>query len=223
MLRKDYYLILGIPREESAAGIHAAYRDLAKRHHPDVAGAAGAGPFREITEAYEVLSDPFRRDQYNHYLAQSEASPGPGVLRRAAEPVVPPPPSLFDRPDSIRPSFEELFDRYRRNSTGVDVPKAEVEEGLNIEVLLSPEEALLGGVLPVTLPVFTRCPVCQGTGFEWLFACLHCHAEGLIERHETVRVRIPPGIRSSTVIEFPLRGLGVHNFYLRVHIFVGGH
>ena len=38
MLRKDYYLILGIPRSESATGIRAAYRDLAKRHHPDVAG-----------------------------------------------------------------------------------------------------------------------------------------------------------------------------------------
>jgi hypothetical protein len=45
MFRKDYYIILGIPRDESAAGIHSAYRDLAKRHHPDVAGPSSAGRF----------------------------------------------------------------------------------------------------------------------------------------------------------------------------------
>ena len=144
MLRKDYYLILGIPRSESAAGIRAAYRDLAKRHHPDVAGPSGAGQFREITEAYEVLSDPARRHQYNDYLAESERPLG--TLHRPAEPIAPQPPSVFDRPESILPSFEELFDQYMRNFTGFGVPKAEREEGLNIEVVLTPEEASRGGV-----------------------------------------------------------------------------
>ena len=56
MALKDYYMILGIPRGESNAGIRAAYRDLAKQYHPDVGGTADAGRFRELTEAYEVLS-----------------------------------------------------------------------------------------------------------------------------------------------------------------------
>ncbi len=222
MLRKDYYLILGIPRSESATGIRAAYRDFAKRHHPDVAGPSGAARFREITEAYEVLSDPARRHQYNDYLAESERPLGPGTLRRPAEPIVPQPPSVFDRPESIQLSFEELFDRYVRNFTGFVVPKAEREEGLNIEVVLTPEEASRGGVLPIAVPVFRACPVCQGTGEDWPFPCLQCHAQGLIELRETIRMNIPPGTRPATVFELPLRGLGVHNFYLRLHIVIGG-
>jgi len=219
MLRKNYYLILGIPRSESAAGIRAAYRDLAKRHHPDVAGPSGAGQFREITEAYEVLSDPARRHQYNDYLAESERPLG--TLHRPAEPIAPQPPSVFDRPESILPSFEELFDQYMRNFTGFGVQKAEREEGRNIEVVLTPEEASRGGVLPVTVPVLRECPACQGTGEDWPFPCLECHAQGLVEVRETIRINIPPGTRSATVFELPLRGLGVHNFYLRVHIVIG--
>ena len=221
MYRKDYYVILGVPRGESAAGIHAAYRDLAKQHHPDIAGPSGAGRFREITEAYKILSDPAQRRQHDYDLAESERFPSAGVLRRPAEPIGAQAPSFFDRPESILPSFDELFDRYFRNFTGIGVPKAERVEGLNLEVVLTPEEASAGGVLPVTLPVFQECPVCRGTGENWPFPCFACHAEGFVEQRETFRLRIPPGIRHATIFELPLRGLGIHNFYLRVHILVG--
>lgn len=224
MALKDYYLILGIPRNESAAGIRAAYRDLAKQCHPDVAGTADAGRFRELAEAYEILSDPNRRRHYNHDLRESERPREPGIWRTTGtEPILSRAPSIFDHPDRVQPSFAELFDRYIRNFTGVGVPKAEREEGLNIEVVLTPEEAVRGGLLPVALPVFRRCPVCGGTGEDWLFPCMECHAQGLIERRETVKIEIPPGVRPGTVIELPLRGLDIHNFYLRVHILVGEH
>ena len=223
MFRKDYYIILGIPRDESAAGIHSAYRDLAKRHHPDVAGPSGAGRFREVTEAYKTLSDPALRSQYDADLAELERAPGTDVLHWPTEPIEGQPPSFFDRPESIRPSFDELFERYVRNFTGIGVPKAERAEGLNLEVVLTPEEASRGGVLPVTVPVFHECPVCRGTGEDWFFPCLECHAQGLIERQEVIRIRIPPGISPSTMFELPLRGLGIHNFYLRVHILIGSH
>jgi len=223
MLRKDYYVILGVPRGESVEGIRAAYRDLAKRHHPDVAGASAADRFREINEAYEVLSDSDRRRRYNEDLAESEVPRSSIVLRSTVEPLSPDPPSIFERPENVRPAFDELFDRWVRNFNDTDVPKSEHEEGLNIEVVLRPDEASRGGVLPVGVPVYQQCPVCRGTGEEWLFPCLECHAQGLIERRERVRVRIPPGVRPGTVIELPLRGLGIHNFYLRVHILIGDH
>jgi DnaJ-class molecular chaperone len=221
---KDYYLILGIPRNESAAGVRAAYRDLVKQHHPDVAGAGGARRFRDLVEAYEVLSDPDRRRHYNDDLRESERARTPTVLQKAkAEPAVPPAPSIFDRPEGLQPSLEEFLDRYVRNFTGIGVPKAEREEGLNIEVVLTPEEAMRGGVLPVTLPVYEQCPVCHGSGEDWLFPCLECRAQGLVERRETVRVKISPQVKSGTVLELPLRGLGIHNFYLRVHVLIGDH
>jgi len=220
MFRRDYYVILGVPRSESPAGIHAAYRDLAKQHHPDIAGPSGAGRFREITEAYKILSDPAQRRQHDYDLAESERAPSTGTLRRPAEPIGAHVPSFFDRPESILPSFDELFDRYFRNFTGIGVHKAERVEGLNLEVVLSAEEASVGGVLPVTVPVFQECPVCRGTGENWPFPCLECHGEGLVERRETIRIKIPPGIRHGTVFELPLRGLGIHNFYLRVHVLI---
>ena len=58
----DYYELLGVPRNATADQIRSAYRKLARQHHPDVSQAAdGAERFKQITEAYEVLSDPERR------------------------------------------------------------------------------------------------------------------------------------------------------------------
>jgi DnaJ-class molecular chaperone len=68
MARKDYYLLLGISRGESSSGIRKAFRDLARRHHPDHAGPAGTPMFRDVVEAYRVLSDPQRRREYDAEL-----------------------------------------------------------------------------------------------------------------------------------------------------------
>jgi len=223
MALKDYYLILGIPRNESPAGIRAAYRDLAKQHHPDAAGSADAERFRELVEAYEVLSDPDRRRYYNHDLRKSERPRPPGVLRMSeAEPMTSPTPSIFDDAERVRPSPDEFFDRYLWNFTGIGVPKGEREEGLNLEVVLTPAEAIHGGTLPVTLPLFQPCPVCGGTGEEWPFPCNECRAQGIIQSRVTLRVEIPPQAAPGTVIELPLRGLGIRNFYLRVHVLIAG-
>ncbi|HJU61775.1 MAG TPA: DnaJ domain-containing protein, partial [Candidatus Binatia bacterium] len=61
MVRKDYYLILGVSRRESPRGIQDAFRELAKKYHPDLAGPGGAPRFQDIREAYEILSDPEKR------------------------------------------------------------------------------------------------------------------------------------------------------------------
>jgi DnaJ-class molecular chaperone len=71
MAGKNYYLILGVGRSESPAGIRARYRDLVRTLHPDVAGAESTGAFREVTEAYEVLADPVARRRHNTELAAS--------------------------------------------------------------------------------------------------------------------------------------------------------
>lgn len=64
MRRADYYTVLGVAPDEPPDRIRQAYRLLVRRHHPD-AGAADAERFRELTEAYEVLSDPERRRRYD--------------------------------------------------------------------------------------------------------------------------------------------------------------
>ncbi|HYS42653.1 MAG TPA: hypothetical protein VEM32_01625 [Geobacteraceae bacterium] len=91
-------------------------------------------------------------------------------------------------------------------------------EGLNVELLLSADEAARGGVASIGVPVFYPCPVCGGSGRDWLFPCTYCQEQGMIEEEETVRVQIPPLVRDGTILEVPIRGLGIHNFYLRLHI-----
>jgi molecular chaperone DnaJ len=218
--RKTYYVILGVPESESPGGIRAAYRDLAKRLHPDVAGEQATRAFQEVTEAYDVLSDPERRRQYNHQLKRAEDRQGVPVHVGRPAPFVRESRSILGNPEGVRPSFEAMYDRFLRNFTGIGVPKAERLEGLNFEVLLTPEEAWHGCVVPVQVPVFSRCPDCGGSGRDWVFPCTHCREQGMIETERLVRIEIPPMVPSGTIYELPLRGLGIHNFYLRLHVFV---
>lgn len=85
---KDYYAILGVPRSASEKEIKAAYRRLARKHHPDVnkGQAQAEARFKEVGEAYEVLSDPQKRRQYDEIAAGGipfgQARPrGPGGPR----------------------------------------------------------------------------------------------------------------------------------------------
>jgi len=224
MATKDYYLILGVSRGENFRGIQEAFWELAKRYHPDRAGPGGTHKFLDIQEAYEVLSDPEKRKLYNHEVEQDEITihsrPEPIFSRPRSrpEPLVPQPMSLLHDFETIRPSFEPLFERFLRNFTGERVPKSERLESLNVEVILSPEEAARGVVVPIAVPVFYTCPQCGGSGRDWLFPCIDCNAQGIFEQEATVRIRIPPMIPDRAIIEMPIHGLGIHNFYLRLHI-----
>ena len=224
MVRKDYYLILGVSRRESPRGIQDAFRELAKRYHPDRAGPGGAPRFQDVREAYEVLSDPEKRKLYNHEIDREEFGipPTPEPIftrpRSRAEPLVPKPMSVLRDFETIRPSFEPLFDRFVRNFTGLRIPKGERLESLNVEVFLSHDEAARGVTVPLSIPVFHACLGCGGSGRDWLFLCVECNGQGVIEEEKLVRVAIPPMIRDRTVVEVPIHGLGIHNFYLRLHV-----
>jgi molecular chaperone DnaJ len=234
MARKDYYGILGIPRTASAHEIREAYRDLAKRFHPDHAGGGGASRFRDIREAYETLSRPGLRTRYDDSLgALSREGRGPVAERlgrtppREPEPLEaedrwPDPISLTRDFQTLRPSFEALVDRILHDLTGTDIPKGQAREPLTLEVLLSPEEAARGGVLPIELPVFRRCPSCAGAGRSLLLRCPACEGRGVTRTDLPVRVTIPSGVRDHQVIETDLESVGISSLYLRVHLRVAG-
>jgi molecular chaperone DnaJ len=69
-----HYDVLGVPRNAPAATIRAAYRERARRHHPDRAGHAGGGEMAALNEAYRVLSDPARRSIYDRSLLERQAA-----------------------------------------------------------------------------------------------------------------------------------------------------
>jgi molecular chaperone DnaJ len=224
MAIKDYYLILGVSRNESSAGVQDAFRELAKRHHPDVAGPESAEHFRNLLEAYKHLSDAELRARHNYRLQQAEEKDTSKAERiftgqsKGPEPLVPEPISILRSFETIHPSFDEMIDRFLRNFTGLGIPKAERIEDLNLEVILSPDEAAQGGLIPIDVPSFHRCSLCGGTGRDWLFPCSYCRGQAMIEEDQTINVRIPSTVRDGTILEVPIRGLGIHNFHIRLHV-----
>jgi molecular chaperone DnaJ len=224
MATKDYYVILGVSRGENVRGIQEAFRELAKRYHPDRAGPAATPQFQDIQEAYEVLSDPEKRSVYNHQLDEDairvESRPEPifSCPQPEPEPLIPRRRSVLSDFETIRPGFEPFFERFVRNFTGENIPKGERLEALNVELLLSPEEAARGLTVPVGVPTFYRCPQCGGSGRDWLFPCLDCHSQGRIEGEQTVRIRIPARTHDRAVLEVPIHELGIYNFFLRLYI-----
>jgi molecular chaperone DnaJ len=222
MMRKSYYLTLGIPRSESTEGIRQAFREIVRRYHPDRVGLQRLRFFQEIVEAYHVLADPERRRDYDRGLDHADAGAGTGAasvsVGIAGGEDLPQPISVL-RSLSIKDApFEAALARVSGSLTEDQLISKEYCEGLNAAVILSPDEATHGGVVLLKVPSCSPCERCGGSGREGMFPCSLCDGEGLIEEEEAVRVYVPPRVGDGTVAEVALRGLGVHNFYLRLHI-----
>ncbi|HSS66586.1 MAG TPA: DnaJ domain-containing protein [Gammaproteobacteria bacterium] len=238
MPSKDYYVILGISPQESQSGVRSAWRDLARRYHPDRAGHESTRQFQEVSEAYNVLGDPQRRAAYDRGRRRAfeqpvgrgsgagagfgvePLDPGPAYAPRTrTEPGIGGRLSILD--DFIAPSsaFDEVFERFRRNLNDEWPAKSGRLDALNLGLHLSAEEAWRGGTVELGVPIFFPCPDCHGTGrVGFFYACAGCHETGAVMREEPVRLRIPAGVTDGTLFEIPLTGLGIRNFYLRVLI-----
>lgn len=224
-MAKNYYLILGVPCDAGPGAVRSAFRELAKRYHPDRGAQADPRAFRDVHEAYEVLSDPLRRSRYDResgYGARRATDPvGAGVVE--PEPLVAEPLGVTGEPEAARPSFEALFDRLLRNFSGVGIPKAEHAEPLDFQLILSPEEAEAGVVIPFEVPVLRPCSACGGAGRDWFSICAECDGESRLVERELLHVRVPAGVRSGAVIEASMAGLGVENLWLRLLVRVARH
>ena len=154
---RDYYEVLGVPRTATAEEIKRAYRQLARKHHPDLQPAAerarAAERFKEINEAYEVLSDPDKRAKYDalgaNWKSGMDFTPPPGAAPDGG------PASRVVREDlgAFSDFFASLFGRgarARRPGRGVriTIPGNDVEAELPVTL----EELLRGGQAPDQLP-----------------------------------------------------------------------
>jgi molecular chaperone DnaJ len=170
--KRDYYEILGIPREASEKDVKSAFRRLARELHPDVSEAADAEErFREAAEAYEVLSKPETRELYDRY--------GHDGLRTGGFR-----PTDFGNLSDLFSVFfgDDLFGGLsgratQRGSRGADV-LAEVE----IELI----EAATGTSRSVPFPVATTCPTCKGDGAAPGTSLEQCSRCGGVGRLQTV-------------------------------------
>jgi molecular chaperone DnaJ len=225
METRDFYVLLGVDPAATPEGIRTAYRHLALRYHPDRAGTHSTRFFQDIVDAYRVLSDPERRASYDDGLRHARGTPVPvrrpvvvSVPAPQAEPLVPERVSLRRDFEARDPPVEEVLERILRNFTGLRVPKSEKLDALNLEIRISPELAAFGGLLELAVPVFYPCPECHGDGHDGMYPCVACDESGMIEEEEPVQLRVRPATRDGDTYEVPLRGLGVHNLYLRVQL-----
>jgi molecular chaperone DnaJ len=222
MRHRSYYMVLGVSPWESSRGIRQAFRELANRYHPDRIGPERLHFFQEILQAYRILTDPERRSQYDQGVSYTGAKGG--------APQTPVSSSVENRGDLPRPiptlrvisindlPFEAALALVSVSLTSAERVSKEHPKPLNARVILTSDEAVQGGAIFIAVPSCSPCERCGGSGREGLFSCRRCDGEGLIEEEEMVRVQIPPMIGDGTLMEVPLRGLGVHNFYLRLHI-----
>ena len=193
---RDYYEVLGVPRDAGTETIKNAFRQLARRYHPDISTEPDAEQrFKEIAEAYGVLSDPARRASYD---AQGSAA----LAGAAAEDLW----GGIDFADIFGPGaavFGNLFERL----FGSAAAGPQRGEDVHLDLVISLDEALTGGNHAVTIRRPGPCPQCGGRGRVIDQPCPACEASGRAVREETVTIRIPPGIPEGVTLRLAGRGL----------------
>ncbi|MGQ0742478.1 MAG: molecular chaperone DnaJ [Alphaproteobacteria bacterium] len=232
MSKRDYYEVLGVARGCSPEDVKAAFRKLAKEHHPDAnPGDNGCEhKFKEINEAYDVLKDEQKRAAYDRF--GHAAFEGPGGR----------PGSPFDFAASFTDVFDDLFGEFmggrrgRRSNRGGDLR-------YNLEITL--EEAYRGRAAQIRVPTTVACETCDGTGAapgtqpetcptcaghgkvraqQGFFTiertcpncrgagrvvrnpCKTCAGVGRVKKERTLSLDIPPGVEEGTRIRLTGEG-----------------
>jgi molecular chaperone DnaJ len=153
-VKRDYYDILGVPRDADDAEIKRAFRRLAQQHHPDVDGSDGAEQrFKELNEAYRVLSDRQRRTAYDMFGHAGVDGASAGGFEGFGGGFGP---------------FGDIFDAFFGGAPAGTRRRRRVVPGADLRYDLSIEfgEAVVGATREISFPSLVRCGRCGGTGGE---------------------------------------------------------
>lgn len=230
---KDYYKILGVPKDTTEEDIKRAYRKIAMQYHPDrnPGNKDAEEKFKMASEAYEVLRDSEKRQIYDHYGI--EGLKGTGFTG-------------FRGFEDIFSAFGDIFeDFFGMGATSRRRPRARPGADLRYDMKISFQEAAVGKEAQIEIPKNVVCEVCQGTGakpgtapvqcpnckgsgqvtrsqgfFTISTTCAQCHGEGRLLQHpckecrgygkvrktKKIQLKIPPGVDSGSKLR--VRGEG---------------
>lgn len=222
---RDYYEILGVERSADDGALKASFRKLAMEHHPDRNGGCeeAEGRFKEINEAYSILSDPQKRaayDRFGHAGVNGSGGGGGGNGQ------------FHDANDIFSEVFGDVFgDMFGGRGRQRSGPARGQDLRYDLEITL--EQAYAGSEVEITVPasincescdgsgakpgtsptvcgscggagrvrasqgffsIERACPRCGGSGRLVLDPCQECHGHGQLRKERTLQVRIPAGV-----------------------------
>ena len=195
---KDYYKILGVPKNATKEEIKAAYKRLAKQYHPDLNKSSGAAEkFKEINEAASALADDQKRAQYDQF--------GTAEAFRGFE--------GFDFSDFMSDisgfgfDFDRIFENFFGGGYGGRARRRQRGSDLRYDLEIELEDAAFGSTKTINVPRLEECEKCHGTGAEKesdIVNCADCNGRGIVTRTQ----RTPFGLFSTTTTCRKCRGEG---------------
>lgn len=222
---KNYYDVLGIPKNAPEKDIKSAYRKLARKWHPDANPenvAAAEEKFKEVQEAYEVLGDPEKRKKYDmlgsNWQQAARQAEQQRRYRTAQDETV------FDFSNFGNPGaagtaqgptgFSDFFDMFfsgvgRRQGPGPTQQSTRApQRGQDLEttIELGLRDVYGGGKKSVSLQLEDVCPRCRGSGTTSGGLCPNCHGTGRLLQSKKFDVSIPKGIREGQRIRLTGQG-----------------
>ncbi len=213
MAGKDYYDILGIKRDASEKEVKQAYRRLARKYHPDVnpGDKSAEARFKQINEAYEVLSDKDKRQKYDRFgdkwqyadqftqggqqTRHWDFSPGDGASYSFTGGDIGDMESIFE--GLFGGARSRTFHRRAQPRRGQDLEST-------VEVTL--EEAYNGTSRTISLQIGEPCSACKGTGRIQNVPCAQCRGAGIVASVKRLEVKIPPGVQNGSRIRIAGKG-----------------
>ena len=227
MKYKDYYDILGVSRDADASAIKSAYRKLARKYHPDVNKTKEAEEkFKDINEAYEVLSDKAKRQRYDslgsNWQGGADYTPPPGFENFSFNFNQGGAQGFDFGGSGFSDFFSSLFgdmmggmgQSQTRQNFGFDFGGGRAQssakssgrtqkEDLDITKTLNvtARELFEGKPISVTFTDMERCTQCNGGGY-----CSHCGGTGIVSKPKNVKVKLPKGIEEGKKVR--LKGEG---------------
>ena len=236
MKYKDYYEILGVSRDADSNAIKSAYRKLARKYHPDVNKTKEAEEkFKDINEAYEVLSDKNKRQRYDslgaNWQGGADYTPPPGFENFSFNFNQGGGQSFDFEGSGFSDFFSSLFgdmmggmggaqnaqsfsnfdfSNSQRSSGQRRSSRTAQSEDLDItkNLNVTAKDVFEGKPISVTFTNMDKCQYCNGSGY-----CSHCGGTGIVSVPKTVKVKIPKGIEEGKKIR--LKGEGKTDSYGR--------
>lgn len=219
---KNYYEILGVQNDATSAEIKSAYRKLARKYHPDINKSSDAIEiFKQLTAAYETLSNPQEREKYNilkGIFIREEQKTSPKKAQEeyknatknttTSRPPKQTPPPKKETKQAFSPikAFKLWAAKFKKNKRARDNKKPQKGQNITTEVTITPEEVITGSKRIINVLTTQTCTNCMGHRFINGGKCSHCNGTGEISLRKKITVTIPKGIKDGAKLR--LKGEG---------------